>query len=246
MSQHNRHWHHDSVNDTKSDKANKRLRLTTRHQTTVLYVICLSDSVWAICVCVCAGLSVCLCSCRRQGTQSRLCLWCSACQTSLHLQRKVWKCQLCNLAHSRSSDSPVWWYRSILHSHLHLKIPIIVFDVVVTNITYNPKKWYYFNVTVASFLNTTKYCWYAGHKIFIYFIKLLCVLSLCCPFPVSWMQHPYIWSVILLHSSSLCSSTAGCCHLQDHLSIFAVVVYKTCGWSYCAIYKTTLWLLCWY
>lgn len=157
MSEHNRHWHHDSVNDTKSDKANKRPSLTTRHQTTVLYVICFSDSVWAICICVCAGLSVCLCSCRRQGTQSRLCLWSIACQSSLHLQRKVWKCQLCNPAHSRSSDSPVWLYRSLLHSHLHQKILIIVFDVVVTNITYNPKNLFYNIFTLSYFSILSKY-----------------------------------------------------------------------------------------
>lgn len=74
---------------------------------TALYVICFSDSVGYLCLCVCAGLSVYLCLCRRHGTEYSLCLWCGTCQSSLHLQREVWKYRLCNPAHCFAKDSHI-------------------------------------------------------------------------------------------------------------------------------------------
>lgn len=49
-----------------------------------------SSSVWAICVCDSAGFYV--CACVGDIAESRLDLWCWACQSSL----EVWKYQLCN------------------------------------------------------------------------------------------------------------------------------------------------------
>lgn len=90
-------------------------------------------------LCLCAGLFVYLCSCRRRGTESRLCLRCRACQSSLHLQSEVWKYQLCNPAHCLAADTHMQSQEHpSLKPRLQLwKFGLLFFVEVIRNINYN-------------------------------------------------------------------------------------------------------------
>lgn len=163
---------------------------------------------------------VCLSICVRVGdvAESRLCLWCEACQSSLHLQREVWKYQLCNQAHCLAIDTHILQHGATGASFTYtktavLKMWIIVLPVAVTNVNYNwRKKCLLYLFFVASILNKTKYC---GYEIFNCY--LLCFSSAvipddcaglaCALLSLSIECKGFTHSVFLLHSS--CASTAG-------------------------------------